>query len=341
VTFASPNATDTQASFSAVGSYVVRLTASDGALSSSDTVAVTATAAITTVPAPVITPAAGTYYGSVSVSISNSLSGAEIRYTTDGSAVTVTSPVYTVRAKAYKSGLTESSQVSAAYTIAAVPPRVTAGLVALYDLDEGTGATIKDTSGVGTAVDLTVADPTRTSWVDGGLRFDQATVALSPGSGEKVSDAVKASGAMTIEAWVTPANVTQSGPAMIVSMAGATARNWALGQNGSSYSTKFRTSTTTADGEVATATPGAAASRQHVVYTRDAAGTVRVYVDGALVTSRALAGSLSVWVPTQRLSFGADRDGTKPWLGTLYTVALYSRALTATEVGQNFAAGEA
>ena len=351
VTFASPNATVTQASFSAAGSYVLRLTASDGALSSSATVAVTVTAAITTVPNPVITPAAGTYYGSVAVTISNSLSGAEIRYTTDGSAVTGTSPLYTapvtltssatVRAKAFKSGLTESSQVNAAYTIAAVPPRVTAGLVAFYDLEEGTGATIGDTSGVGTAVDLTVADPTRTSWVAGGLRFDQATVALTPGSGAKVTDAVKASGAMTVEAWITPANVTQSGPAMIVSMAGSSARNWALGQTGSSYSTKFRTSTTTADGEVATATLGVTATRQHVVYTRDAAGAVRVYLNGALVTSRTLTGNLSGWVSTQRLSFGADRDGTKPWLGTIYTVGIYSRALSAVEVSQNFAAGEA
>jgi hypothetical protein len=48
VTFASPNAVDTQASFAAGGTYVLRLTASDGALSASDRVTITVQTAITT-----------------------------------------------------------------------------------------------------------------------------------------------------------------------------------------------------------------------------------------------------------------------------------------------------
>lgn len=83
-----------------------------------------------TVAAPTISPSGGTHVGSVRVSLSTSTSGATIRYTTNGSAVTTSSPVYsgpftlntsrTVRARAYRSGMYDSSAVSRAFTV--LPP---------------------------------------------------------------------------------------------------------------------------------------------------------------------------------------------------------------------------
>lgn len=77
---------------------------------------------------PTFGTAGGTYYESQSVSLSTSTSGASIRYTTDGSTPTSsTGTVYssaisvsvttTIKAIAYKSGSTNSSVVSATYTI--------------------------------------------------------------------------------------------------------------------------------------------------------------------------------------------------------------------------------
>ncbi len=92
----------------------------------------TATAAYTigttqTVAAPVFSPAAGTYTSAQSVTITSATSGAEIRYTTDGSEPTTSSSLYTapltisttttVKAKAFKSGMTASATATAAYTI--------------------------------------------------------------------------------------------------------------------------------------------------------------------------------------------------------------------------------
>lgn len=92
----------------------------------------TATAAYTigttqTVATPVFSPAAGTYTSAQSVSITSATSGAEIRYTTDGSEPTTSSSLYTtpltisttttVKAKAFKSGMTASVTATAAYTI--------------------------------------------------------------------------------------------------------------------------------------------------------------------------------------------------------------------------------
>src|SRR5262249_49754606 len=73
-------------------------------------------------------PGGGTYTSAQSVTITTATSGATIRYTTDGSAPTSTSgTVYsgpvtisattTLRAIAYKSGMTDSSVTTAAYTI--------------------------------------------------------------------------------------------------------------------------------------------------------------------------------------------------------------------------------
>ncbi|HZP61325.1 MAG TPA: chitobiase/beta-hexosaminidase C-terminal domain-containing protein [Opitutaceae bacterium] len=85
------------------------------------------------VTAPAFSPAGGTYTSAQSVSISDSTSGASIRYTTNGSTPSETSgtvyssPVYisattTLKAIAYKSGSSDSSVTSATYTITAVPP---------------------------------------------------------------------------------------------------------------------------------------------------------------------------------------------------------------------------
>ncbi|PYR59278.1 MAG: hypothetical protein DMF85_08215, partial [Acidobacteria bacterium] len=75
--------------------------------------------------APAINPAAGTYVGSVTVSLTTTTGGATIRYTTDGSAPTASSPAYTapftlsrtttVRAIATASGMSNSAETSAAY----------------------------------------------------------------------------------------------------------------------------------------------------------------------------------------------------------------------------------
>jgi hypothetical protein len=80
------------------------------------------------VAAPTFTPTAGTYDPAQSVTISSATSGASIRYTTDGStpsstvgtlysgAVTISSSA-TLKAIAYKSGMTDSSVTSGDYTI--------------------------------------------------------------------------------------------------------------------------------------------------------------------------------------------------------------------------------
>jgi hypothetical protein len=82
--------------------------------------------------APTFTPAAGTYVESVTVTIASATAGARIHFTTDGSAPTTTSPVYsgpirlttstTIRAIAAAPGLLNSAEASASYTLRVAAP---------------------------------------------------------------------------------------------------------------------------------------------------------------------------------------------------------------------------
>ena len=85
------------------------------------------TAAITVVDTPVFSIPAGSFFSAQTVSITCATSGATIRYTIDGTDPTASSPVYvtpltfssttTLKAKAFKSGSTDSAIASALYEI--------------------------------------------------------------------------------------------------------------------------------------------------------------------------------------------------------------------------------
>jgi hypothetical protein len=95
-------------------------------------------------------------------------------------------------------------------------PRVTANLQALYTFDEGGGLLINDVSGVGAPMDLTIDNQYAVTWAADGLTLNSATVIDSRGPATKFINAARATNALTIEAWVTPANITQDGPAHMI-----------------------------------------------------------------------------------------------------------------------------
>ncbi|MDD5688238.1 MAG: FG-GAP-like repeat-containing protein [Elusimicrobia bacterium] len=92
---------------------------------------------INTVETPTISPSAGTYSNSVTVTLGCATSGAEIRYTTNGTDPTSSSTLYsapftltasaTVRARAFKAAMTDSSVNSVAYTVTIASPQQSYG----------------------------------------------------------------------------------------------------------------------------------------------------------------------------------------------------------------------
>ena len=84
------------------------------------------------VATPTISPNGGTYNFSVTITLTTATAGAAIRYTTNGSDPTATSTLYssafnlsssgTVKARAFKAGMTNSAVASATFTIGSTPP---------------------------------------------------------------------------------------------------------------------------------------------------------------------------------------------------------------------------
>jgi hypothetical protein len=155
-----------------------------------------------------------------------------------------------------------------------------------------------------------------------------------------------ATGEYTIESWVTPANVTQDGPARIVSYSGGVnTRNVTLGQTLYNYDFLNRSSMTDANGEPMVSTPNAdevlQAALQHVVLTFNPTTGRSIYVDGVQVgeTDTAPGGNLSEWDDTFAFVLGNEVSNDYPWAGAVRMVAIHNRILTDDQIIDNFKAG--
>jgi hypothetical protein len=234
--------------------------------------------------------------------------------------------------------------VAPAATVAAVkgPERVTRALKALYTFEEGKGDTVRDVSGTGEGPDLKIEDAKAVKWTGAGLVVKGATLIATARPPPKLIESLSKSSDLTIEAWVTPAGASQSGPARIVTLSGdPTARNFTLGQDGDKFDVRLRTKGTDGNGlpSLGTAAGAARTRPTHVVYTRDANGKAKIYVDGEQKAARDVGGELSNWDRGFRLAVANELTKDRPWLGTLHLVALYDTALSAEEISRNRAAG--
>jgi len=263
----------------------------------------------------------------------------------DGRTVTFrTSPLkegvtYTLEADRVRALVYESGPVPFRYVGSR---RVTRGLVVLYDLEEGEGTVVKDVSGVGDPLNLAITEPDDVKWVAGGLAIVQDTRVVSENAPAKIIEGCRLTNAITIEAWISPANTTQGGPSRIVTLSkNGNVRNFTLGQEGARYDVRLRT---TATGENGTnpsflTRGGATTTLSHVVYTRDATEKATLYINGVAAATGAIQGSLSGWDDTFRFGLANEIEGRRTWLGQIHLVAVYNRALTADEVVTNFKTG--
>lgn len=216
--------------------------------------------------------------------------------------------------------------------------RVTDGLVVLYDFQEGAGSTIHDISGVGTAMDLTIADPSQVTWLaGGGLQVHGNAIAKTSGSANKLYNAITSTDAFSVEAYVRPLNTTMSGPVRIASMSvDPSNRNFMLGQENASYRGRNR-SNSNWNGTPDVNTGGATVETalQHVVYTRGTDDVERIYVDGAEVVSYSRSGNCAGWNSGYAFALFNEMTMNRSWKGDIYTVAVYKKALSNAEVIQN------
>jgi len=155
---------------------------------------------------------------------------------------------------------------------------------------------------------------------------------------------MKASNEITVEAWLkraasVPANQS---PANIVTLSLDTShRNFTLGQTSQNrLHMRLRATATDNNGTQSAQERSSVAEVCHVVFTRDQAGNVKFYLNGADSTTRPnFPGSFDNWEGSYKFALANELTGDRPWLGELYLVAIYSRALSKEEVQRNYGAG--
>ena len=160
--------------------------------------------------------------------------------------------------------------------------RVQSGLQVLYDFASSSGAVIHDRSGVGEPINLSISDPKAVRRSEGKLEVSGKTTIHSSKPAKKLIDSVRRSGALTIEAWIQPANTKQSGPARIVTVSkNSNERNFTLGQDGDKYEVRLRTTRTSTNGIPAVASKGRTADTKltHLVYAFAKDGQAQLFVN--------------------------------------------------------------
>lgn len=226
-------------------------------------------------------------------------------------------------------------------TVQADDYRATKGLQVLYDF-AGATDTIRDQSGTGKPIDLTINTPQAVTQADGQLKLLKPAVIRSQQAPKRLIEAVKASGELTIEVWCQPANTKQSGPARLVTISkDSVNRNATLGQDGDKYDARLRTTKTGANGIPSVPTSGGSLTTEltHIVYTHAKDGITKIFINGKQAAEKKVAGKVSNWDSSYKIAVGDELSGGRPWLGTIHLVAIYSRSLSAKEVTKNFNAG--
>lgn len=175
----------------------------------------------------------------------------------------------------------------------------------------------------------------------GALRLQGGSMRSSQ-SAKRLIAAIKRSGAFSVEAWIKPAALDQTGPARILTISKNTIeRNFTLGQEGDRIEVRLRTTKADNNGLPSIKTPAASLTTQwtYVVYTRSASGTAKIFIDGKQQLSTRSEGSLQNWDDSFALSIGDEVGGGRAWHGRLRMVSVHGRALKASEIVSHFKRG--
>ena len=194
------------------------------------------------------------------------------------------------------------------------------GLVAAYSFDEGTGTTVGDASG-----NALTGNVSGTTWTSSG-KFGSALVFNGTNALVTIPNAavLQLTTTMTLEAWVNPSVVSSAWRDVIYKgddnyyLEGTSTSGQAPGMGGT-----FSPSPLTGTAALATNT------WTHLAGTYDGA-TMRLYVNGVQVASRAQTGSIAT--STNPLQVGGDAIYGQFFQGMIDEVRVYSRALTQPEI---------
>jgi len=176
-----------------------------------------------------------------------------------------------------------------------------------------------------------------------GVVFPSVGILRTRSAPTRLYDCMQRGKGFTLETWAMTSNNRQRGPTRIVSCStDKFTRNFTLGQEGADLVLRLRTTQTDKNGtqpQMILPNVFQPNQLQHLVCTYDLREPA-FYVDGRRLThADSPKGDLSSWDPTFPLMLGNEASGARGWLGKLYLVAIYNRALSTEEVSTHYNAG--
>lgn len=220
-------------------------------------------------------------------------------------------------------------------------PRADANMITHFAFSEGVGNTTSGTSNVGADITLNLEG---TEWVaEGGLRNVDGKAQASLADSQKLFNLLSGGNQFSVEAWVIPENLTQTGPARIVSYSVDTGRrNFTLGQQVEQYDSRVQTINSGPNGSNPAARTEDIVTTEltHIVMTYDnMSGGRKIYVNGQLAAEEAIQGDMLNWQDDNIFLLGNEVTNNRLWRGVFKMVAIHNVALNGAQVAQNFDAG--
>ena len=209
---------------------------------------------------------------------------------------------------------------------------------------------VLDTSGFGDPLDLVVNDTSLVTWeTGGGLTLNGDAQAVSIGPAAKLYDEISGTGEFSVEVRFNRASPgSTSSPSRIASFGQSTSsRNFLIGQDGSAYEARVRTTTVGSNGQASpdfsSGSVLTTGDEVHLVLSfKD--GQVTSYLNGQLDKTQDFGGDLSTWSDNMPLVLGNEYGGGYEWQGTLLYFAIFDRALNTSQADnlyQGMSPGEA
>jgi len=227
--------------------------------------------------------------------------------------------------------------------VAELDQKVDGDLISYYNFEEGEGVIITDTAVVPVSSDLLINGTNGVEWVEHGLDIQSSADITSNSNSIKIYDSCVKSSEISIEAWIKPSSINQSGPSRILTFSeNSSNRNFTIGQELDRYVLRLRTTETNNNGlpEFYSGYNIVDTNLTHIVFTRNSKGKAVIYVNGEKNSETDIPGSFSSWSSNYLLKLANEFESERPWFGTFYQLSIFSRALDSSEVFHNYYVGE-
>lgn len=231
------------------------------------------------------------------------------------------------------------TELTALYANLGAAEREREGLQALYDFAGLVAGAVPDSAEQGVLSSLRIGVGVDAGEPGTGVRIERpaALVATSDASVD-----IDADGALAIELWMQPDESMLDRDACLVSLVDERGRAWlAIEQRAGRSEAARYVVRRDADGrreESVVGLPGSvAAAPTQLVYTRDAVGVERLYVNGLeIAVGASNAAAIS---GLAALHVASNENGDMAWIGTFRLLALYGRSLDADTVRRHYLRG--